>query len=37
MFTNGGAEAAINLADAYDPAGFHAAVSGAQTTITYSV
>ena len=37
MFTNGSAEAAVDLAGAYDPTGFHAAVSGAKTTTTYSV
>ena len=36
MFTNGSAEAAVNLTGTYDPLGFHAAVSGSTTTITYT-
>ncbi len=35
MFSNGGAETAVHLTGGYDAAGFHAAISGAQTTITY--
>jgi hypothetical protein len=36
MFTNGSAEAAVILTGSYDPLGFHAAVSGSTTAITYS-
>jgi hypothetical protein len=36
MFTNGSAETAVNLTGSYDPLGFHAAVSGSTTTITYT-
>jgi hypothetical protein len=36
MFSNGSAETAVNLSGTYTANGFHAAVSGAMTTITYS-
>jgi hypothetical protein len=36
IFSNGSAETAVSLTGAYDPLGFHGAVSGASTTITYS-
>jgi hypothetical protein len=36
MFTNGSAETAVNLSGSYNPSGFQAAVSGNQTTITYT-
>jgi hypothetical protein len=36
MFTSGSAETAVNLTGSYDPLGFHAAVSGSTTTITYT-
>ena len=36
MFSSGGAETAVNLVGAYAASGFHAAVAGTQTTITYS-
>jgi hypothetical protein len=36
MFSNGSAETAVNLTGTYDPLGFHAAVSGSTTTITYT-
>jgi len=36
MFTNGSAEAAVNLTGSYDPLGFQGAVSGGTTTITYT-
>ena len=35
MFSDAAAMASVHLAGVYDPAKFHAAVSGAQTTITY--
>jgi hypothetical protein len=36
MFSNGSTETAVNLTGTYDPLGFHAAVSGGSTTITYT-
>jgi hypothetical protein len=36
MFSNGAAETAINLTGSYTASGFHAAVNGATTTITYT-
>jgi hypothetical protein len=35
-FSDGAAETAVNLTGSYTPSGFHAAVNGATTTITYS-
>jgi hypothetical protein len=35
IFSDGAAQASVNLAGVYDPTKFHAAVSGSQTTITY--
>jgi hypothetical protein len=36
MFTNGSVEATVKLAGTYIPSGFHADVSGATTTMTYT-
>lgn len=35
IFSNGATETSVSLTGAYDPAKFHAAVAGSQTTITY--
>ena len=36
MFSNGGAEAAVDLSGSFNPSGVHASVIGAKTIITYS-